>query len=69
MCVARAATDFEWWLETSDGAIADDRPVEIRDARGARRVVSHGKTHEAYAGLTSITDVETRVTAVVEAAP
>lgn len=66
--VARAKADFEWWLETSEGTIADDRAVEIRDGRGARRVVSHGKTHEPYAGLTSITDVETRVTAVVEAA-
>ncbi len=67
--VARAKSDFEWWLETSDGVIADGRAVEIRDEQGARRVVSRGKTREPYTALKSITDVETKVTAVIEATP
>ena len=58
----------EWWVETPQGEILDGRPVDIIDPRGARRVVSHGKTREEFsAGLMSITDVQSRVCAVVEA--
>ncbi len=68
--VARAAADFEWWLETGDGELVDGREVEIRAGSGSRRAVSQGKSREQYgAGLVSITDVASRVTAVVERAP
>lgn len=61
----------EWWVETPQGEMVDGRPVDISDPRGGvRRVVSRGKTREEFsAGLMSITDVESRVCAVVEANP
>lgn len=68
--VARAAADFEWWLETGDGVIVDGRAVEIRVGAGSRRAVSNGKSRESYGGgLVTITDVTSRVAAVVERAP
>ncbi|MGV3619594.1 MAG: hypothetical protein ACO1OB_02185, partial [Archangium sp.] len=68
--VARAASDFEWWIETADGKVVDGRAVEIRTANGTRRVISTGKTREPYGtGLVTVTDVSSRVSAVVEATP
>lgn len=68
--VARAREAFEWWLETADGVFADGRAVEIRSAKGSRRVVSAGRSREPYdSGLVTITDVTSRVSAVVEVGP
>lgn len=67
--VARSAQDFEWWIETSEGNLVDGRAVEIRTSAGARRVTSTGKSREPYSGLITITDVASRVSAVVEATP
>ena len=58
---------LEWWVETPQGEIVDGRMVDISGPEGVRRVLSHGKTSESFrGGLTSITDVESRVSAVVE---
>ena len=66
--VSRGNGEVEWWVETAQGEIVDGRQVEIRGPGGERRVVSRGKTREAFtAGLMSITDLESRVSAVVEA--
>jgi|APLak6261675434_1056106.scaffolds.fasta_scaffold02485_2 hypothetical protein len=65
-----SAGTLTWWVESSDGAVLEDREVELRGAGGTRRVKSHGQTREPLgAGLVSITDVQSRVTAVVEVAP
>jgi hypothetical protein len=54
-------------VETPQGQIVDGRQVELSGPSGVRRVVSHGKTREPLGnGLLSITDVESRVCAVVE---
>jgi hypothetical protein len=66
--VAPSGGGVEWWVESPLGEIVDGRAVEISDQRGVRRVVSRGKSQETFhAGLMSITDIESRVCAVVEA--
>ena len=61
---------MEWWVETPRGDIIDGRPVDIRGPAGVRRVMSKGKTREPVsAGLLTVTDVESRVSAVVEVGP
>lgn len=62
---------FEWWVEGRDGKPIDGRKVELRDAKGARQVVSRGQSREAGVapGLVSVTDVESHVTAIIEVAP
>lgn len=68
--VARKGSELEWWVETPMGEIVDGRKVDLRGPGGVRRVLSRGKTREVIpAGLLSITDVESRVSAVVEASP
>ncbi len=67
--VDRRGDELEWWVETPQGELVDGRKVDIRGPAGVRRVVSRGKSREAFTGLMSITDVESRVSAVVEAAP
>lgn len=60
---------LEWWVESPQGEVVDGREVDLSGPGGVRRVKSQGKTREAFtAGLMSITDVESRVCAVVEAA-
>jgi hypothetical protein len=57
----------EWWVEDPRGAVLDGRALDVRTADGVRRVASKGKTREHFApGLVTITDVATRVSAVVE---
>jgi hypothetical protein len=65
------AGTLTWWVEAPDGTVLDDRSVDLRTPAGVRRVRSHGRTQEPLVttGLVSVTDVETRITAVVEAAP
>ncbi|PZR14008.1 MAG: hypothetical protein DI536_11875 [Archangium gephyra] len=67
--IARSASDFEWWLERSDGTVLAGRAVEIRTAAGSRRVTSGGRSREPYSDLVTIIDVTSRVSAVVEATP
>lgn len=68
--VRRGPEAFEWWLETTDGKVVEGRAVEIRGDAGPRRVVSAGRQRESYgAGLVVVTDVQSRVSAVVERAP
>jgi hypothetical protein len=68
--VSRSGDGVEWWVETPQGEIVDGRSVELSGPDGVRRVVSRGKSLEPLGrGLLSITDVESRVCAVVEGAP
>lgn len=68
--VARAAGGFEWWVETSSGEGLDGRAVELREGTEVRRVLSQGRTLERPPeGLLTITDVASRVCAVVEVVP
>lgn len=68
--VAQRSDAVEWWVETPQGDVLDGRAVDVRDPAGVRRVVSRGRSREVRAaGLMSITDVESRVTAVIEVAP
>lgn len=65
--VALGPGALEWWVETPQGEIVDGRAVDISGPDGVRRVLSQGKTSEPFAGgLISITDVQSRVSAVVE---
>ena len=67
--VTKQGGAVEWWVETPEGEIVDGRSVDIRDSGGVRRVISHGKSRHALDDrLISITDVESRVCAVVEGA-
>ena len=68
--VSQRADGFAWWVESVDGQVLEGRDVDVRAPDGTRRRVSHGQTVErAAAGLFSITDVQSRVSAVVEVAP
>lgn len=68
--VSRSGEGVEWWVETPQGEIVDGRSVELSGPDGVRRVVSRGKSREPLGrGLLSITDVESRVCAVVEGTP
>lgn len=67
--VTQTGDAVEWWVETPQGEIVDGRQVDLSGPAGVRRVVSRGKTREPLqGGLLSITDVESRVCAVVEGA-
>jgi hypothetical protein len=67
--VGRSPDGVEWWVETQRGEVLDGRAVDLRDSTGVRRAVSNGRSREPFpSSLLSITDVESRVTAVVEAA-
>lgn len=66
----RSGEGLTWWIEGADGKILDGRKVELRDAQGPRAAVSKGRSKEnAVRGLVSITDLESRVSAIVEVTP
>ncbi len=65
--VTQEGGTVEWWVETPQGEVVDGRSVDISDSGGVRRVISQGKSRQSLnGGLMSITDVESRVCAVVE---
>lgn len=66
--VAKAGDGFSWWIESVQGEVLDGRTIDVTDSTGRRRLVSHGRTQErSIQGLVSITDVQSGVSAVVEA--
>lgn len=68
--VQRDASGVTWWVESSTGAVLEGRRVELRDATGARQLVSRGRSSAQVArGLVSVTDLDSRVSAVIEVTP
>jgi hypothetical protein len=68
--VERDGARVLWWVESAEGQVLDGRRVELRDASGARAVTSKGRTAaDDVRGLVSITDLESRVSAIVEVTP
>jgi hypothetical protein len=67
--VEASAGSFVWWVEAPDGTVLDGRQVQLRDGGGARVAVSKGRSKVDAQGLVSITDLESRVSAIVEVAP
>ncbi|MFT3707884.1 MAG: hypothetical protein QM817_09535 [Archangium sp.] len=66
----RDGAGVTWWVEGADGKILDGRKIELRDASGPHALVSRGRTKSGEArGLVSITDLESRVSAIVEVGP
>lgn len=68
--VRRAASGVTWWVESNAGEVLEGRRVELRDASGARQLVSKGRSNADVArGLVSVTDLDSRVSAVLEVVP
>lgn len=66
----RDGAAVRWWLEAPDGAVLAGREVEVRTASGRRREWSAATASlVASDGRLSVTDLATRTTAVLEAAP
>jgi hypothetical protein len=58
---------LEWWVENPLGEVLDGRSIDVRTGEGVRRATSQGKTRERVTrGVVTITDVTSRVSAVVE---
>ncbi|MFZ5442571.1 MAG: hypothetical protein ACOZQL_21350 [Myxococcota bacterium] len=64
--VALESGGFSWWVEAADGSVLDGRAVEVRTGERTQRRTSRGRTREESSGLVSVSDVESRVSAVVE---
>ncbi len=66
----RVGDGARWWLEAPSGELLDGREVEVRTSAGTRRAVSRARTAELVRdGVLVVTDVATRVSAVLEGAP
>jgi hypothetical protein len=66
----REGATVRWWLEAPDGRVLDGREVELRTSAGVTRERSAGVASLAVPdGRLTITDLATRATAVLEAAP
>jgi hypothetical protein len=68
--VEREGAGVTWWVESSTGVVLDGRRVELRDGSGARQLVSGGRSAAQVArGVVSVTDLDSRVSAVIEVTP
>lgn len=66
--VARGAAGWSWWVESPSGEVLDGREVEVRAGSTAQRLVSRGRLPlEVRGELVTVTDLQTRVSALVPA--